>query len=156
MTEFLGRDMPIADMLPMHIERLRNQLLIDCRPRTVRTYLGHIGNLLKWAARNELVERAFDVRVAVARLTTEKSADPFEHWEFQRLLDVTTNQQFKNILLVLAYTGIRPGELRALSWGDIDFENKLLHVRRNLTQQKMQFKLPKTNKTRTVHLCPRP
>ncbi|MBW3779385.1 DUF3596 domain-containing protein [Aeromonas veronii] len=108
MTEFLSRDMPVADLLPMHIERLRNQLLIDCRPRTVRTYLGHIGNLLKWAARNELVERAFDVRVSAARLNTEKSADPFEHWEFQKLIEVTTNRQFKNILLVLAYTGLRP------------------------------------------------
>lgn len=154
MTEFLGRDMPIADLLPMHIERLRNQLLIDCRPSSVRTYLGHIGNLLKWAARNELVERTFDVRVSAAKLNTEKSADPFEYWEFQKLIEVTTNRQFKNILLVLAYTGLRPGELRALSWGDIDFEKKILHVRRNLTQQKMQFKLPKTNRTRTVHLLP--
>jgi integrase len=154
MTEFLSGDMPIADLLPMHIEKLRNQLLIDCRPRTVRTYLGHIGNMLKWAARNELVERAFDVRVSAARLNTEKSADPFERWEFQKLIEATANRQFKNILLVLAYTGLRPGELRALSWGDIDFENKILHVSRNLTQQKMQFKLPKTNRTRTVHLLP--
>ncbi|HHQ4624408.1 TPA: Arm DNA-binding domain-containing protein [Aeromonas veronii] len=154
MTEFLGGDMPMADLLPMHIERLRNHLLTDCKPRTVRTYLAHAGNLLGWAARNELVEREFDVRVAAARLNTEKSADPFEHWEFQRLIEVTTNRQFKNMLLTLAYTGIRPGELRALSWGDIDFENRVMHVQRNLTQQKMQFKLPKTNRTRTVHLMP--
>ncbi|UNU87566.1 site-specific integrase [Aeromonas dhakensis] len=154
MTLFLGEDMPIADLLPMHVERLRNHLLADCRPRTVRTYLGHVGNLLNWAARNELLERKFDVRVAAARLNPEKSADPFEYWEFQKLIEVTTNRQFKNILLVLAYTGIRPGELRALSWNDIDFENRILHVRRNLTQQKMQFKLPKTNRTRTVHLMP--
>lgn len=66
MTEFLGGDMPIADLLPMHIERLRNHLLTDCKPRTVRTYLAHAGNLLGWAARNELVEREFDVRVAAA------------------------------------------------------------------------------------------
>lgn len=58
------------------------------------------------------------------------------------------------MLLVLAYTGIRPGELRALSWGDVDMEQRVLHIRRNITQQKMQFKLPKTNRTRIVHLMP--
>lgn len=113
-----------------------------------------MGNLLLWAARNELIEREFDVRVHAAKLSSGKSADPFELWEFQKLLDVIPNKQFKNMLLVLAYTGIRPGELRALSWGDVDMERRELHIRRSITQQKMQFKLPKTNRTRIVHLMP--
>ena len=154
MTLFLGQDMPISDLLPMHIERLRNDLFSDCKPRSVKTYMGHVGNLLNWAARNELIEREFDVRVNAAKLSAGKSADPFEHWEFQKLLEVTSNKQFKNILLVLAYTGIRPGELRALSWEDVDMERRELHIRRSITQQKMQFKLPKTNRTRIVHLMP--
>ncbi|MGK4476291.1 Arm DNA-binding domain-containing protein [Aeromonas molluscorum] len=154
MTLFLGPEMPIADLLPMHIERLRNDLLSDCQPRSVKTYLGHVGNLLSWAARNELIERQFDIRVHAAKLNTGKSADPFEHWEFQKLLEVTSNEQFKNMLLVLAYTGIRPGELRALSWGDVDVEKRVIHIQRNITQHKMQFKLPKTNRTRIVHLMP--
>jgi integrase len=87
--------------------------LSDCKPRSVKTYLVHVGNLLHWAARNELIEREFDVRVHPAKLSTGKSADPFELWEFQKLLEVTPNKQFRNMLLVLA----RPGELRALSWG---------------------------------------
>jgi integrase len=154
MTLFLGPEMPIADLLPMHIERLRNDLLSDCQPRSVKTYLGHVGNLLSWAARNELIARQFDIRVHAAKLNTGKSADPFEHWEFQKLLEVTSNKQFKNMLLVLAYTGIRPGELRALSWGDVDVEKRVIHIQRNITQHKMQFKLPKTNRTRIVHLMP--
>ncbi|MGN7510804.1 site-specific integrase [Aeromonas salmonicida] len=54
----------------------------------------------------------------------------------------------------MAYTGIRPCELRALSWGDVDMERRELHIRRSITQQKMQFKLPKTHRTRIVHLMP--
>lgn len=154
MTLFLGQDMPIADLLPMHIDRLRNDLLSDCQPRSVKTYMGHIGSLLQWAARNELTKREFDVRVHASRLSTEKSADPFEHWEFQKVLEVASNRQFKNMLRVLAYTGIRPGEMRALSWEDVDMEQRVIHIRRNITQQKMQFKLPKTNRTRIVHLMP--
>lgn len=77
--------------------------------------MGHVRNLLQWAEGNELIERGDDVRVHAAKLSTTKSADPFEHWEFQKLLEVTPNKQFRHMLLVLAYTGIRPGELRALS-----------------------------------------
>lgn len=88
------------------------------------------------------------------KLSTGKNADPFELWEFQKLLDVTPNKQFRNMLLVLAYTGIRPCELLALSWGDVDMKRRELHIRRSITQQKMQFKLPKTNRTRIVHLMP--
>lgn len=44
MTLLLGQEMRIADLLPMHIERLRNDLLSDCQPRSVKTYLGHVGN----------------------------------------------------------------------------------------------------------------
>lgn len=139
----------------MHIELLRNDLLSDCKPSSVKTYLGHIGAFLKWATSNEIVDRTFDMSLKTAKLTDHaKSADPFEHDEFQCLLDATPNRQFKNILLVLAYTGIRPGELRALSWEDVDFEQRVLHIRRNITQQKMQFKLPKTNRERIVHLMP--
>jgi integrase len=34
---------------------------------------------------------------------------------------------------VAAYTGLRLGELPALRWADVDFEKRLLHVRRSYT-----------------------
>jgi integrase len=61
------------------------------------------------------------------------------------------------MLLVLAYTGIRPGELRALSWGMSIWNSACStsdSTSLNITQQKMQFKLPKTHRTRIVHLMP--
>lgn len=40
--------------------------------------------------------------------------------------------QFNTIIKVLLYTGIRCGECLALQWDDIDFENKIIHIRHNL------------------------
>lgn len=37
---------------------------------------------------------------------------------------------------VLQYTGLRPGELRALEWRDIDFEVGVIHVRQAATQER--------------------
>lgn len=52
----------------------------------------------------------------------------------QRLIQaiyLNLSNKSAGILLAL-YTGLRIGEICGLKWGDIDFENKLLHVRRTL------------------------
>ncbi len=54
---------------------------------------------------------------------------------------VTFTDHAKPMLLTLLYTGMRPGELRALGWGDVDFANKRLTVRAADT---------KTGTTRTI------
>lgn len=37
------------------------------------------------------------------------------------------------LLAILLYTGVRRGEMLGLRWEDIDFEHKLIHVRRQIT-----------------------
>lgn len=59
---------------------------------------------------------------------------------------------YDNFFVVAVSTGMRIGELAALRWEDIEFENKLIHVRRTLVYQKYEedegktfhFELPKT------------
>jgi integrase len=50
------------------------------------------------------------------------------------------------------YTALRPGEIFALTWQDIDLEDMRVHVRRRLYRQ--QTDIPKSNRTRTVVLPP--
>ncbi|MDE7308691.1 MAG: site-specific integrase [Lachnospiraceae bacterium] len=38
-----------------------------------------------------------------------------------------------NHFLFILQTGARSSELRGLKWGDIDFENRIIHIRRNVT-----------------------
>ncbi len=55
---------------------------------------------------------------------------------------------YYNAYLLILQTGLRIGELGGLFWEDIDFENKILHVRRTLLQNKEKggfyFTNPKT------------
>src|SRR5659263_461642 len=52
------------------------------------------------------------------------------------------------MLQLTMFSGIRKGELRHLEWDDVDFENRLLHVRPKDTWR------PKTgNSVRTIPLC---
>lgn len=75
-----------------------------------------------------------------------------EKEELEEFLTVTKNDGLEGDLLaftMLAYTGLRIGEMIALKWSDIDFENHTLRVIKtyyNPTNNKSKFKLltPKT------------
>ncbi|MBW9312830.1 hypothetical protein FA041_12005 [Escherichia coli] len=47
----------------------------------------------------------------------------------------------KNLWCVSVYTGVRPGELCALGWEDIDLKNGTMMIRRNLAKDR--FTVPK-------------
>ncbi len=58
------------------------------------------------------------------------------------------NEPYKNIFLIQMYMGLRIGEVLALSTENIDLENKLLYVKRTLTNDK-EFAIILGNKAKT-------
>lgn len=78
--------------------------------------------------------------------------DPLSREEFVRLIEACRSQQAKNMWSLSVYTGIRPGELCALGWEDIDLKAGTMMIRRNLAQDK--FTVPKTQAgtNRSIHL----
>lgn len=77
--------------------------------------------------------------------------------EFQRLLDGCAvlgdyGPHFRAFLTFAGFSGLRPGEIFALEWDDIDFAQMLVHVRRRLYEGELD--LPKSNQQRTVVLLP--
>lgn len=60
------------------------------------------------------------------------------------------------IFRILAFTGLRKGELLGLRWKDIDFRNKTLSVKQTLAtveNWRLEFQVPKTEKSlRTISL----
>lgn len=78
--------------------------------------------------------------------------DPLSRGEFVRLIEACRSQQAKNMWSLSVYTGIRPGELCALGWEDIDLKAGTMMIRRNLAQDK--FTVPKTQAgtNRVIHL----
>jgi integrase len=56
------------------------------------------------------------------------------------------------LILFLAYTGMRPGEVFALEWADIDFEQHRISVQRRV--YKGTVDLPKSNRVRVIALLP--
>jgi integrase len=65
----------------------------------------------------------------------------------------TYGPEVRAMILVLAYTGVRPGELCALRWDGLDARERELHVRRSLDVTGSE-KLPKNGKQRIITVPP--
>jgi integrase len=72
--------------------------------------------------------------------------------ETQALITGTEGTAVHTALLMLLATGVRRGELLALTWADVDVENDTIAVHRSLekTAAGLRFKSTKTNRGRVV------
>lgn len=59
----------------------------------------------------------------------------FTYYEFQKLLYVEKNIKFRCAWQLLYYCGLRIGELKGITWKDIDFENRTVSINKKITQQ---------------------
>jgi len=63
-----------------------------------------------------------------------REPEPFTFDERKKILDALP-EQVRNLVRFAFYTGLRTGELIALRWSDIDFENSVVRVRRSISRQ---------------------
>lgn len=77
----------------------------------------------EWHGRNpfELVDRLPQDRPQTAALDVHQARKLLPHLRWDRRLEI----------LVMLYMGLRPGELKALQWSDVDLERMTLVVRRS-------------------------
>lgn len=75
-------------------------------------------------------------------------------WELIRAANRLAPPGFACWLQVACFTGLRPGELDALEWEDVDLESGRIYVRRQFSAVTKQFTLPKNGLTRVVPLTP--
>lgn len=79
-----------------------------------------------------------------------------EYWtldEFKSFIKHVDNQLYYVLFMVLYYSGMRKGELLALTWGDIDFENNTISI--NKTAYNRIITKPKTSSSTRVIMMPK-
>lgn len=78
---------------------------------------------------------------------TKRNAIPFE--EFADILSNVYKLSLndRRFMILLMFTGMRRGEVLGLMWEDIDFENHLIHVVRNVTHPNQNQPIIGTTKT---------
>ena len=76
----------------------------------------------------------------------------WEFVEFKQFIAVVDDPLYKTFFSILYYSGARKGELLALTWADVDFEQNAIHI--NKTEYNRKISKPKTKASNRIILLP--
>ena len=76
--------------------------------------------------------------------------------EFQRFIKFEENPLYKSFFTILFFTGMRKGELMALTWDDINYETNEINIDKAFNPKNGKIMSPKTSKSnRKIKMLPR-
>lgn len=161
----LFADLPLTSITHQKIEDSAQQLLQNLAPRTVADILSVLRSILRFAMRRGETVASDGSSVRIRR--PPKSIRVLSVREQQALCrQLLAEPSPKNVGILLSlHTGLRLGEICALRWEDISFEEKTLHVSRTaqricniedaLPRTRMIVTAPKSpDSIRTIPLTP--
>lgn len=126
---------------PYHIDWFVSQLIAEgCAPSSIQYYVGRLSQILEFGYINEFLDRNPALKIRLPRISKNKPVILGD--EAIRQIDALADP----LMLLYLYTGLRRGEGLALTWDDICFESRKIHVTKSvsyLTNQGM-IKPPKS------------
>ena len=130
-------DFKLTDLTPFVLQKFITGLTENGNKRTgkglspnfVKTILSIVRNSLKTAHLVGYLPE-YSVNKIKCPRSREKQVECFSAWEQKKIEEAALSakkDKYRGIILCL-YTGLRIGELLALTWNDIDFEKSILSV----------------------------
>jgi integrase len=138
----LGR-VPLVKLAPAHVEQLQLAMLErGLSVNTIKSMRTCLGSALAHAVEQDLIPLNVVNKVKVPRLNNADDEDAqfearvFDKDEIDRFLSAAAGDEFEPMFRFMLSTGLRPGEARGVRWQDIDFNQRVLHVRRQTVELK--------------------
>ncbi len=131
--EIIG-NMVVSDVKPMHCQNVLN----------VMDNNGYVGSSMARtkATLSAMFSDAYENGLIAANPVTKSVKCPKKPEKNTKVLTLDEQERFltaakesvnyKHFLFILQ-TGVRSSELRGLKWDDVDFQNRIIHIRRNVT-----------------------
>lgn len=142
---------------PIHIQKLYNDFIASGRSTKYLSNLNSmLYNIFELAVKNDLILKNPCTGATLPTITV-KERRVLTSSEQEQLLNHVHKEKwswYAPMLITLLGTGMRIGECLALTWNDIDFENKQISINKTLSyiktkqSQNYEFKL-QTPKTKT-------
>lgn len=118
-----------------------------------------LSKLFKWMIREEYLNYNPMIRVTRDARKNEmpKRINYWEPDEFKRFIDVIDDPMYKTAYMILYYMGLRKGELRALTWENVNLNNRTMTINQIVSNKVMDgedpITTPKTkNSFRTISI----
>jgi len=116
-----------------------------------KDYLRSVKSVFNWLIKNRrlFVNPALDVYIKKPRPNPVAWIRPEL---FNKMMEKAKDTFWEPVFFLGYYTGLRSGELYALKWSDIDFDENILHVNSSHNWKTKSEKTPKSGQTRMVDI----
>lgn len=123
-------DVKLTELSREKIQELVNRLQNTMAPSTLQGVCRLLKTLLQAAAAAKLIVQNpyWEIRTPKARKTPPRVLTKKEQILLEKKIDETQELEY----LLCLYTGLRVGELCALKWEDVDFENESIQIRHSV------------------------
>lgn len=122
----------LSELKPLHLQKVFNQMKDrGVCSNTRRRLYSVLSTALDSAVRWGTLEENPAVQVQIPR-REQKEMRALTRGEARAFLAITDKGRWSEYFRTSLNTGMRPGELAGLRWGDIDFENLIISVQRSL------------------------
>ena len=150
------------NLLKLHFDKINELRVKDIRPMNLQAVINSKADMPRICSQMRMCLRQIFKQAIVDDIISKNPADslelPREVKKERRALTEEEKDAIKRAdftdreraLVMIAYgCGLRPGEIYALTWSDIDFKNGIIHVSKSLVfdNGRPTVQLPKTNKS---------
>lgn len=149
----------IADFTPILIERLLQGMADkDYSTKTIHDVYNILNAMFKYAVHNRMISYNPCTGVEIPK-TKKKDIRVLTIEEQREVVEHAKGRLHENLIQVAIGTGLRSGELRGLTWEDIDFQKREISISKTLVYIKdletkryvFKYQTPKTkNSIRTI------
>lgn len=118
----------LKDIRGEHVQKLFNDMASKYSRTTINLTKVILSGMYRQAVKNGIVLRNPVANTSIKKEKRKKQISAMSLEEQKLFLRYSKKSPYYGVYAVALGTGMRPGELRALQWNDIDFENKVIHV----------------------------
>lgn len=145
----------LSKLKKLHIQDFANKLYeeYNLSSKTIKNYINLISSILEkaieWGYINTNI--ANNVNIPKNYNKPKKEQEIYNNEEIKLLFEALKNEEepFKTMVYISFYTGARRGEVLALRWKDIDFDNNIINIVQNKIRKVDGTKIKETKNKRS-------
>jgi integrase len=128
-NKYIG-DAILVKILPVHIQEMVNSFSKTHSEKTCKNLIGDIRGVFNYAIVNKMINANPCVGIKVKSKKGKYKYNIYTVEQFNSLLDSVTDTSLELPVILAGLCGMRLSEIMGLMWGDIDFEECTVDIRR--------------------------